>query len=58
MRRVFSNQPCNVAADITDDDDDDDDDELSDGDWTDDSEDASIDSADATSSGDERDCLI
>ena len=49
-KRVF-------VADVTDDDDDDDD-ELSDGDWTEDSEDASIDSAGATSSGDERDCLI
>ena len=42
----------------SDDDDDDDDDELSDEDWTDESADASVDSAEATTSGDERDCLI
>ena len=48
---------CNVLTDISgDEDDDDDDDELSD--WTDESDDVSIDSAEATSSGDERDCLI
>jgi len=48
---------CNVVADLSGDEDDDDD-ELSDGDWTDDSGDVSIDSDAATSSGDERDCLI
>ena len=47
----------NVVADISGDEDDDDD-ELSDGDWTDESEDASINSAEASTSGDERDCLI
>jgi len=53
-----------AAADVSsdededDDDDDDDDDDVSDGDWTDDSEEASVDSAEASTSGDERDCLI
>ena len=48
-----------TVADISDDDDDDeDDDDLSDEDWTDESDDASINSAEATTSGDERDCLI
>jgi len=47
-----------LFADMSDDEGDDDD-ELSEGDWTtDDSDEASIDSAEATTSGDERDCLI